>query len=297
MYYSITIDGGAGSGKSTLAKNIQKELRAFTFIDTGAYYRWATYLCLENNVDVNKEKEVYKLVKDQLDLQFIPLTKPMKDENVGIYWRGEKINKKLFGIKVTAAVSTVALYKSLRKAINKKIKEVAKKQHVIVVGREIGTEVLPKAPIKIWLKPSIDARARRRFKDHIRQGRSVSYGQLKKEISHRDDMDTNREFSPLRKADDAYEIDNTHMLPSDTCKETLKYIYKTIPEIKDLKPEVIEINQPTTSQTNSFGQSFTGTTSQTTVGTETKESMSDLKKRLLEKHKKKHGGGSFWERH
>lgn len=296
MYYSITIDGGAGSGKSTLAKNIQKELKAFTFIDTGAYYRWATYLCLESNVDVNKEKEVHKLVKDQLDLQFIPLTKPMKDENVWIYWRGEKINKKLYGVKVTAAVSTVALYKSLRKVINKKIKEVAKKQHVIVVGREIGTEVLPKAPIKIWLKPSIDARARRRFKDHIRQGRSISYGQLKKEISHRDDMDTNREFSPLRKADDAYEIDNTHMLPSDTCKETLKYIHKAVPEIKDLKPEEIAIIQPTP-QVSSFSQPFVNSTSQTTTNTENKESMSDLKKRLLEKHKKKHGGGSFWERH
>lgn len=293
MFYAITIDGGAGSGKSTLAKNLQKELKAFVLIDTGAYYRWATYLVLEAGIDIAKEKKVYELVKNKLNLQFIPLKRPNKYESTQIYFDGEKINKKLYGPKVTASVPTVAKYFTVRKLVRKMLRDLAKKQHVLIAGRDIGTYVLPQAQVKIFMNPSIESRARRRLKDQVRQGRSISFSKLKDEISSRDDEDKNRKHSPLKKPDDALEIDNTYMLPSQTVKYALEYAYKQAPEIKNLKPIEVAINKPiiTTSYptSNSYpavpSSTNTYNSSTTNTSANTSESLKELKKRLKEKYK------------
>ncbi|MFA4930974.1 MAG: (d)CMP kinase, partial [Patescibacteria group bacterium] len=104
MTYIITIDGPAGGGKSTLAKNMQKKLKGFVLVDTGSYYRWATYLCLEDKVDLGKEKEVFACVKDRLELDFMPYKPISKRYAAKVLYRGEDVNKKLYTDKVTASV-------------------------------------------------------------------------------------------------------------------------------------------------------------------------------------------------
>jgi cytidylate kinase len=171
MSYSITIDGPSGGGKSTLAKNLQKKLKVFTLIDTGAYYRWAARICLENEIDVKNKKEVLRAVQNRMDLQFIPYPRGHKYYSAKIYHQGELINKKLYTREVTDTVPVVATYPQLRNLVKNNIRQLAKTNNIIVAGRDIGTDVLPKAEVKIYLNPSVESRARRRYRDEIKQGR------------------------------------------------------------------------------------------------------------------------------
>ncbi|MBU0647812.1 (d)CMP kinase, partial [Patescibacteria group bacterium] len=241
MKYVITIDGPSGGGKSTLAKNLQKELKGFVLLDTGSYYRWATYLCLENGIGVESEKDVYDYVKDRLELDFVPYKGGQSKYAAKVLYDGKDVNKKLYTDKVTKNVSVVAKYKRLRQRVRKMQRDLAKYKNLIVAGRDIGTYVFPKAKIKFYLEPSIDARTRRRYKDHVREGRATSYKELKQNIAHRDHEDTTREHSPLKKPSNALVIDNTHLLPSQTLRLALKYIYEKEPAVKGVKDEVAEI--------------------------------------------------------
>lgn len=283
-----------------MAKNLQKKLSGFVLIDTGSYYRWATHLCLEDGVDLHKKSEVYDCVKDRMQLDFMPYKRGSKKYAAKVLFAGEDVNKKLYTNKVTGSVTIVAKYPKVRNMVRKMLRNLAKEKNIIAAGRDIGTRVFPKADVKIFLNPTIDARARRRYKDHVKEGRSTSYGDLKKKMTKRDEDDSARKEGPLKKPKDAFEIDNTYMLPSQTLKMTLDYIYKTDPEIKDIKDEVKEIKQPEPNTTFSSPSSFSdplsfGNTSNT--NNEKKESMRELKKRLKAKYKKQQGGGSFFDKY
>ncbi len=311
MFYAITIDGPAGSGKSTLARNLAKELKSFAVVDTGAYYRWATHLVLENKTDINKQKAVMQVIKDQLTLDFMPYKSTSKKYGkyaAKVLFAGTDINEKLYTKKVTENVHIIAIYKPLRVIIKKKIRELAKQKNIIVAGREIGTYVLPKASIKFFLEPQIDARVRRRYKDYVKEGKATSLRELRESIERRDYTDKNREYNPLTRPDDAFDIDNTNMLPSRTLKEALDYIYKKEPEIKKIKDQpVAELAvEPkktlTTSYVSNFqspllGSNVSSTFTDSSDTTSKKESMEELKKRLKAKYKaSQNSGGNFWQK-
>lgn len=310
MFYAITIDGPAGSGKSTLARNLAKELKSFAVVDTGAYYRWATHLALEEKVDLSKQKALIKAVKERLTLDFMPYNQGNKKYTkyaAKVLFEGKDINEKLYSKKVTDNVSIVAVYRPLRVIIKNKIKELAKQKNIIVAGREIGTYVLPKAQIKFFLEPQIDVRVRRRYKDHVREGREISLKELRENIEKRDYLDKNREYNPLTKPDDALEIDNTHMLPSRTLKEALDYIYKKEPDIKNIKDQAVKELKTEAPKTiiNNNGSSFhspllgfetSPVSTPSSISTAKSESIKELKKRLKAKYKSDQSGGSFWQK-
>jgi len=302
MTYAITIDGTAGSGKSTLARNLQKKLNGFVLVDTGAYYRWATYWCLQNKIDITKETKVFRAVKDELDLMFIPYPKGHKYYSAKIMHDGQEINKRIFTTEIDKNVSVVAQYWKVRNIVRKNITDLAKKFNIIVAGRDIGTEVLPKAEVKLFLNPSIDARARRRYRDKVKQGHNISYGETKSDMHQRDEMDKNRQHGPLRKPDDAYEIDNTFMTSAQCLQEVLKLIKKNEPDILELEKldwkkitnadkkesfqNTMEVQQP----------KILSVTNNDKITT--KESLTELKKRLKAKYKEsQENGTNFFKKH
>ncbi|MFZ5391973.1 MAG: (d)CMP kinase [Patescibacteria group bacterium] len=311
MFYAITIDGPAGSGKSTLARNLAKELKSFAVVDTGAYYRWATHLALEEKVDLSKQKVLIKAVKEKLTLDFMPYNQNNKKYTkyaAKVLFEGKDINEKLYTKKVTDNVSIVAVYRPLRVIIKNKIKELAKQKNIIVAGREIGTYVLPKAQIKFFIEPQIDVRVRRRYKDYVKEGRAVSLKELRENIEKRDYLDKNREYNPLAKPDDAFDIDNTNLLPSQTLKEALDYIYRKEPEIKKIKDQTVKelkTEAPKATASNCNGSSFQSpllgfdtspVSAPSSTSTVKSESIKELKKRLKAKYKSDQSGGSFWQK-
>jgi cytidylate kinase len=295
MTYAITIDGTAGSGKSTLARNLHKKLNGFVLVDTGAFYRWATYLCLRDKIDLTKETKVFKAVKEKLNLMFVPYPRGHKYYSAKVMFDGEEINKKIYTSEIDKHVSIVAQYWKVRNLVKKNVTNLAKEFNIIIAGRDIGTEVLPKAEIKIYMNPSIDARARRRYRDKVKQNKIISYGETKTDMHHRDEMDKNREHGPLRKPDDAFEIDNTFMTASQCLDEVMKIIQKNEPAILKLekidwkKKEAKKI-EPDNYNTGSIFASnrFESNKTETTTTQTQKESLAELKKRLKAKYKAQH---------
>lgn len=199
----IAIDGPAAAGKSTVAKIVAKKL-GFVYIDTGAMYRAATYLAQKNKLAYQDEKAINALL-EKSTITF----KPGRMQQV--YINGENVTKVIRQAEVTNHVSIVAAHLSIRTTLQKRQHELAKQGGVVMDGRDIGTAVLPNAELKIFLLASVTERAQRRYKENKRKGFNEDIEQLKREIEARDHLDYTREHSPLKKADDAIELDTTSM--------------------------------------------------------------------------------------
>lgn len=194
----IAVDGPAGAGKSTIAKIIAKRLN-INYIDTGAMYRAITYKCLKNNVDINNEEEVIKIAQNT-DIDF-------RDNN--LYLDKEIINEEIRTIEVSNNVSNVAKIKEVRYLMVDVQREIGKRNSVILDGRDIGSYVFPNADYKFYLIATPEERGIRRFKELTEKGYDTSLEEIIKDIVRRDEIDSNREFAPLVKAEDAIEIDTT----------------------------------------------------------------------------------------
>lgn len=199
----IAIDGPAAAGKSTVAKIVAKKL-GFVYIDTGAMYRAVTYLAFQNNLDYEDEKAIYALL-EKSTITFEPGTVQQ------VYINGENVTEVIRKAEVTNHVSIVAAHLSIRTALQKLQHQLAEEGGIVMDGRDIGTAVLPHAELKIFLLASVEERAERRYKENRRKGFEEDIEQLKKEIEARDHLDYTREHSPLKKADDAIELDTTSM--------------------------------------------------------------------------------------
>ncbi|MFX3673960.1 MAG: (d)CMP kinase [Paenisporosarcina sp.] len=200
----IAIDGPAAAGKSTIAKIVAEAL-AYTYIDTGAMYRAITYKALSHHIDIENEDAMTKLL-----LETTIELKPSKDGQL-VYLDGENVSNAIRSNEVTSSVSTVATHASLRKEMVKRQLAMAKTGGVVMDGRDIGTHVLIDAELKIFMSASVEERANRRQLDNEKRGISSQLQQLKKEISDRDKMDSEREASPLIQAVDAVYLDTTHL--------------------------------------------------------------------------------------
>ncbi len=200
----ISIDGPAGSGKSTTAKLVAKKL-GFTFLDTGAMYRALTLKALRNNTNLKKETEVVSLTKDT-DIKLF--------ENKGwlkVILDGEDVTKKIRTENISQNVATIAAFSAIRKWMVQLQRKIGKNENIVAEGRDIGTVVFPEARLKIFLVASLEARARRRVRDFTTTGEPADLKKIIQSIEQRDTSDSERKASPLKKADDAVEIDTTHL--------------------------------------------------------------------------------------
>jgi cytidylate kinase len=201
----IAIDGPAGSGKSTIAREVAKEL-GMRYLDTGAMYRAVTLLALEAGLVPDRIQEVSAIAK-RAPLRF----EERPDDLTRAFLGDRDISQDIRGPLVSKNVSIVSAEPSVRKLLTKGQRREAGRGNVVLEGRDMGTVVVPDAQLKVFLTASVDERARRRRLQLAAQGISESTDQLVKDISTRDSLDSGREVAPLRKADDAVEIDTTGM--------------------------------------------------------------------------------------
>ncbi|OFD51465.1 cytidylate kinase [Bacillus mycoides] len=201
---SIAIDGPAAAGKSTVAKVVAKKL-SYVYIDTGAMYRAITYAALEQKVDIENEEKLMEVVKN-VNIEF------QQGENTQlVFLNGQDVSEVIRTPDVTNRVSIVAKHPLVREEMVRRQQELAEKGGVVMDGRDIGTHVLPDAEVKIFMLASVEERAERRYLENMNKGFDSNLEQLKEDIARRDKLDSEREVSPLKKADDALELDTTSL--------------------------------------------------------------------------------------
>ncbi len=201
---NIAIDGPAGAGKSTIAKLVAKEL-GFLYVDTGAMYRAIALYLLENEVDYNEESSLLAaLDKINIEIRYIDGQQRviLNDRDVSDLIRREEVGN---------AASTTSALKPVRAKLLDLQREIAAKNDVIMDGRDIGTNILPNAELKIYLTASVEVRAERRYKELVEKGETPDLEEVKKGIEQRDYQDMNRDIAPLRQAEDAVLVDTSYM--------------------------------------------------------------------------------------
>ncbi|HET6767730.1 MAG TPA: (d)CMP kinase [Chitinophagaceae bacterium] len=218
----IAIDGWSSCGKSTLAKQLAKEL-GYVYVDSGAMYRAITLYFLRNHVDWTDKAEVKKALKE-ISLEFVFNENSQQTE---MHLNDENVEYVIRDLVVAEKVSDVAAIKEVRKFAVDQQQLMGKKKGVIMDGRDIGTVVFPKAELKIFLTADNAVRVERRFKELFEKNPNVTIEEIKANLEMRDYIDSNREESPLRKADDAILVDNTNL----TAKETLQKVWKLTKKI------------------------------------------------------------------
>jgi cytidylate kinase len=206
--FTITLDGPAASGKSTLGEKLAKSLN-YLYLDTGVMYRAVTFAVLKRNVDVNNEELVDK-VAEEIDLDIQPATVEDGRSN-DVLLDGEDVTWEIRFPDVEGNVSQVSAYKGVREAMTKKQREIGYRGGIVMVGRDIGTVVLPDAEIKLYLDASVEERARRRHLELINRGKESNYESVLEDLKRRDKIDSSREIAPLKAAEDAIMIDSDNL--------------------------------------------------------------------------------------
>ncbi len=221
----IAVDGYSSTGKSTLAKNLSKKL-GYVYVDTGAMYRAVTLFAMRQGLIGNGELDEQGLVDalDQIALDFVYNPKLGFSE---IYLNGEKVEGPIRSLEVSNQVSQVARIPEVRRKLVELQQGMAKGKGIVMDGRDIGTVVFPGAELKIFLTASPETRAKRRYKEMVDDGREITYESVLENVSRRDLMDTTRKDSPLIKAEDAVEIDNSDM----DVEQTFEAAYRLVEEV------------------------------------------------------------------
>jgi cytidylate kinase len=203
--YNIAIDGPAGAGKSTIARLVAGEL-GFIYVDTGAMYRAVTWKVIEEGLHPEQKAEVIAVAK-RMNIELIP-----RMDGQQVLVDGMDVTKQIRTTAITNYVSQIASIGEIREILVAKQKLLAASRGVVMDGRDIGTHVIPDAEIKIFLTASVKERAERRFKELQNSGDfSMTLGELEQDIARRDEMDQNREISPLVRAHDAVLLDCTSL--------------------------------------------------------------------------------------
>ncbi|CUU05025.1 cytidylate kinase [Candidatus Kryptobacter tengchongensis] len=217
----IAIDGPAGSGKSTTARLVAQKL-GYIYIDTGAMYRALTLKVIELGIDPNDESSIIKIAENtKIELLY-------ENGNLKVILDGKDVSEKIRSPEVTSLVSIVSAHPKLRDIMVKKQRELGRNGGVVMDGRDIGTVVFPDADLKIFMTADVRERAKRRQKELKAQGFDVEIEKLIKEIEERDKFDSTREIGPLKKADDAIEIDTTNLTIDEQVEIVLKKAYELI---------------------------------------------------------------------
>lgn len=216
---NIALDGPAAAGKSTIAKRVAAKL-GMIYVDTGAMYRAITYHYLNHQSTFTNFSDM--MANIQIELKY--------DEQKGqrVFLQNEDVTDYLRENDVTQNVSYVSSQEEVRQFLVKSQQRLAIKKGIVMDGRDIGTTVLPNAELKIYMVASVEERAMRRLKDNELRGIESIYDQLVKDIAERDAYDMNRDISPLRKADDAIEIDTTGLSIEEVTEQIISLANKAI---------------------------------------------------------------------
>lgn len=218
---AIAIDGPAGAGKSSISKVVANEL-GYLYIDTGAMYRGVTWAVLDSHVDVKNQKDVESLLPS-LDLTLEPTANACK-----VFVKGQDVTDLIRQQQINENVSTIASYKGVREYLVERQQAMAAVGGVILDGRDIGSVVLPKAELKIYLTASVDARAKRRWLEVQGTSNEQSLEDIKNNVESRDKMDKNRDESPLLCVEDAIVVDSSNMTFDETVEHILHLVQERI---------------------------------------------------------------------
>lgn len=206
---TIAIDGFSSTGKSTIAKELAKYL-GYIYVDTGAMYRAVAYFAMQQGmIDKNRfdvENLIWNLDKIKIGFKYNP--------DLGYsetYLNGENVEKQIRTIEVSQYVSRVAEVSEVRSKLVEQQQKMGKDKGIVMDGRDIGTVVFPEAELKLFITSDANVRAKRRFDELIAKGEQVTFDEVLKNVTERDYIDTHREDSPLIKATDAIEIDNSNL--------------------------------------------------------------------------------------
>jgi cytidylate kinase len=205
----VAIDGYSSTGKSTIAKRLANALE-YAFIDTGAMYRAVTLFALKSGWITNKQVKTEALLSELANtkLKFVPNTALGKSE---MHLNGINVETEIRKMEVSENVSQIAIIKEVREKLVALQQEMGLKKGIVMDGRDIGTVVFPNAELKIFMTASPETRANRRYKELLDRGEQVTFEDVLKNVRERDYIDSHREISPLRRAEDAIEFDNSDM--------------------------------------------------------------------------------------
>ena len=223
---TIAIDGHSSTGKSTLAKQLAKYL-GYVYVDTGAMYRAVTYFSMQNNIISNTYFDIEKLKNElkNINLQFV------FNSDLGfaeIYLNDVNVENEIRKIEVSNFVSKIAEISEVRTKLVEQQKAFGKDKGVVMDGRDIGTVVFTDAELKLFMTASAEIRAQRRFEELTAKGDPVSYQEVLKNVVERDEIDSNRKDSPLIKAVDAIEIDNSHLNREEQFEKVIKLVNEIV---------------------------------------------------------------------
>ena len=223
---TIAIDGFSSTGKSTLAKQLAKKL-GYVYVDTGAMYRAVTYYAMQNEWISEDFFDKNNLIShlDAIQLKFV------FNPNVGfaeMYLNNQNVEQEIRTIDVSRLVSKIAEVSEVRTKLVEQQQAMGKDKSVVMDGRDIGTVVFPDAELKLFMTASAHTRAQRRFDELIEKGQQITFKEVLQNVEERDYIDTHREDSPLRKADDAIEIDNSVMTKKEQLELVLDLVHKKV---------------------------------------------------------------------
>lgn len=218
---TIAIDGFSSCGKSTMAKDLAKEI-GYIYIDSGAMYRAVTLYSIRNGIfdaqgNINTDKLKDEMGNIHISFKFNPET-----GRPNTYLNGEKVEDEIRKMEVSSKVSPISAIPFVREALVRQQQDMGKEKGIVMDGRDIGTTVFPDAELKIFVTASAEIRAQRRFDELKAKGENPNYDDILENVKQRDYIDQNREVSPLRKADDAITLDNSHM----TISEQKEWLYQ-----------------------------------------------------------------------
>lgn len=217
MSINVAIDGPAGAGKSTIAKLAAKK-KNFIYVDTGAMYRAMTLACIRKGLTADDEKEVIDTCNNvDVRLEYV-------DGEQHVLLNGENVNPYIRTEEVSQMTSAVSAFPKVREKLLELQREIAKKENVIMDGRDIGSNILPDADIKIYLTASVSTRARRRYLEQVEKGYDVKIEDIEKDIEERDYRDSHRECAPLTIAKGATVIDSSDMTIEEVVNKIIEMI-------------------------------------------------------------------------
>ena len=207
---TIAVDGFSSCGKSTMAKDLAREL-GYIYVDTGAMYRSVTLFAIRNNMFDESGNIDSDRLREKMDSIKIGFRLNKTTGRPDTYLNGELVENEIRCMEVSSKVSIIAALPFVREALVAQQQQMGQDKGIIMDGRDIGTVVFPDAELKIFVTASAEVRAQRRYDELKGKGMSANYDEILKNVQERDYIDSHREVSPLRKADDAIELDNSKM--------------------------------------------------------------------------------------